>query len=233
MEMDYSQAGEVSWILKNVRLPEMGYFVDVGAHDGRTDSNTYWFEKMMGWKGLCIEPHPQMGQLLHAHRKCKIAQCAVGTQACARFFISEISSWSGTTPPKGNYHEMVVPMLRLDMVLRQASLPRVDVLSIDTEGTELDVLSTIGLDSWAVKALIVEWDSQSREDGNHENEIREYMAAYHYYDFGAKIGANLIYVRKGYQNAVQVGKSEEISVGETSGYCEAVGQGISEPKEVA
>ena len=30
--------------------------MDVGAHDGKTISNTYFFEKELGWKGICIEP---------------------------------------------------------------------------------------------------------------------------------------------------------------------------------
>src|SRR5258706_11369284 len=35
-----------------------GVFVDVGAYDGVALSNTYYFEKELGWQGICIEPNP-------------------------------------------------------------------------------------------------------------------------------------------------------------------------------
>ena len=33
-----------------------GFFVEFGARDGITHSNTAYFERTLGWKGLCIEP---------------------------------------------------------------------------------------------------------------------------------------------------------------------------------
>src|SRR5438270_7132790 len=35
-----------------------GYFVEAGAHDGFTQSNTYWLERFRGWRGLLVEPMP-------------------------------------------------------------------------------------------------------------------------------------------------------------------------------
>ena len=35
-----------------------GKFVEIGAHDGRTLSNTYAFEKIMNWTGVLIEANP-------------------------------------------------------------------------------------------------------------------------------------------------------------------------------
>ena len=35
-----------------------GFFIDIGAHDGVTISNTLFFEKQNDWKGICIEPNP-------------------------------------------------------------------------------------------------------------------------------------------------------------------------------
>jgi len=37
-----------------------GYFVDIGAHDGITNSNSYIFEKYFGWSGICVEPNPNL-----------------------------------------------------------------------------------------------------------------------------------------------------------------------------
>ena len=36
-----------------------GFFIDIGAHDRVTISNTLFFEKHNEWKGICIEPNPK------------------------------------------------------------------------------------------------------------------------------------------------------------------------------
>ncbi|NQV72724.1 FkbM family methyltransferase, partial [bacterium] len=55
-----------------------GIFVDVGAHDGITFSNTYFFESVRGWTGLCIEPNPEVYDRLTFNRKCQTEQVALG-----------------------------------------------------------------------------------------------------------------------------------------------------------
>merc|ERR1711871_555504 len=43
-------------IFKNYRN---GFYIDIGAHDGKNKSNTYYFYKK-GWKGINIEPIPKV-----------------------------------------------------------------------------------------------------------------------------------------------------------------------------
>ena len=47
-----------------------GVFVDIGAHDGIIESNTYFFEKQLGWKGICVEPLPEVFENLKKNRNC-------------------------------------------------------------------------------------------------------------------------------------------------------------------
>ena len=47
-----------------------GYYVDVGAHDGISLSNTYFFEKELGWNGVCIESNSLVYQKLIQNRNC-------------------------------------------------------------------------------------------------------------------------------------------------------------------
>ena len=42
-----------------------GFFVELGAHDGVTQSNTFYFEKNKNWRGILIEPTP------HVFKKCE------------------------------------------------------------------------------------------------------------------------------------------------------------------
>jgi FkbM family methyltransferase len=62
------------WFFKN-RKP--GFFVDVGAFDGVTGSNTYFLEKHLKWDGIAFEPHPSTFEILRANRSCRLIQgCA-------------------------------------------------------------------------------------------------------------------------------------------------------------
>ena len=55
------QFGEVSIIEPLLRGIKKGFYVDVGAHDGVTDSNTLYFYRR-GWRGVCVEPHKRYYQ---------------------------------------------------------------------------------------------------------------------------------------------------------------------------
>ena len=62
------------WFFKD-RVP--GFFVDVGAYDGVSGSNTFYFEKRLGWKGVAFEPNPSAFEVLRATRSCRLIQgCA-------------------------------------------------------------------------------------------------------------------------------------------------------------
>ena len=45
-----------------------GIFVDVGAHDGKTYNNTLFFEETHNWKGINIEPLPNVFKQLQVVR---------------------------------------------------------------------------------------------------------------------------------------------------------------------
>src|SRR5262249_42686029 len=44
-------------------------FVDIGARDGETHNNTAFFERSMGWRGLCLEPAPDLAAKLKSARR--------------------------------------------------------------------------------------------------------------------------------------------------------------------
>ncbi len=61
----YAQLNQDRNVLNHYNQLKHGYFVDVGAHDGITLSNTYLLEKYYEWSGICIEPLPnQFNKLL-------------------------------------------------------------------------------------------------------------------------------------------------------------------------
>jgi FkbM family methyltransferase len=152
-----SQQGEDLWIATTRNLPHTGVFVDVGAEDGITASNTYHFEQS-GWTGICIEPNPVIFPVLQATRTCRCIEAAIGNDPTQPFYIHPKKGWSGlinegTGAPHG------VAIRRLDEILAHANINHIDLLSIDTEGTELDVLETIDLRKYAPAIIIIEWNT--------------------------------------------------------------------------
>lgn len=54
-----------------------GIFLDIGANDGITISNTYLFEKHRNWSGLCIEPHIEIFKKCVDNRSCYLENCCI------------------------------------------------------------------------------------------------------------------------------------------------------------
>jgi len=50
-----------------------GVFVEAGANDGVTQSNTYYFEKFRGWTGLLVEPEPALAAACRRNRRAPVA----------------------------------------------------------------------------------------------------------------------------------------------------------------
>src|SRR5579872_3076879 len=63
-----------------------GVFVDVGAYDGEKLSNTYFFEKALGWKGVCIEPIRAQFEAMEKVRGCTLVWgCAYDVDGTVEF----------------------------------------------------------------------------------------------------------------------------------------------------
>jgi FkbM family methyltransferase len=164
----------------NSMLPDGGFYVDVGAHDGRSMSNTYHLERSKGWNGILIEPILSIYLRLRELRSLDtniFVNCA-----CVSFefddvnlemqygdsmsFAPEISSVEKSEWSKGakkflrvNEQSLVtwVPARTLQSILDEASAPQViDFLSIDVEGAELEVLRGVNFGSYRFRIICVE-----------------------------------------------------------------------------
>jgi FkbM family methyltransferase len=152
----HSQHGEDRWIVHNCVLPDSGVFVEMGAGDGIELSNTYHFEQR-GWTGLLIEPNPFVREALHRNRKCAIMHCAIGNPEESRpYFVHRIPGWSGFD--RGG-RQVDVEVKRLDTALMDAGITHIDLLSLDTEGTELEIWRTFDHRRWNPRIVIVEFDT--------------------------------------------------------------------------
>ncbi len=62
-----AQAGEDILIYDFFKNRDPGFFVEAGAYDGITFSNTYLLESL-GWRRMLVEPHPRQFELCKANR---------------------------------------------------------------------------------------------------------------------------------------------------------------------
>ncbi|MFZ5953498.1 MAG: FkbM family methyltransferase [Candidatus Dependentiae bacterium] len=174
----YSQVGQDKFVnehyFKNMRN---GTFVEIGAYNGVCFSNSYFFEKELGWKGLCIEPVPRIFADLKAARNCTCIQAAMaGTEGMMQFVdIAKLEELSGlkkffdeephrwkvvnlylaTTP--GSYYTIIdIPVITFNKTMDEHGITRVDYLSIDTEGSELDIIKSIDFDHIPIFVISVE-----------------------------------------------------------------------------
>jgi FkbM family methyltransferase len=148
----------------------VGVFVEVGAFDGESVSNTSCLADC-GWEGFYIEPvKKHYLECLERHQKnnVKVSNLAIGTEEGAQKIYS--SGIVSTLDPE--HSEMLSYMeifgypqfsleeceqVRLDTYLNQNNIPKnFDLLVVDVEGRENDVFSSFDLNEWRPKMLIVE-----------------------------------------------------------------------------
>lgn len=173
--MYYSQFKQDQFINeKFVNNRRGGFFVDVGAHDGVMYSNSYFFEKELGWNGICIEPLEEEFKKLSQNRNSiNINSCAFSHDGNVMFtsvqdkksphghsydMLSGITENHGTAGRVKNFEleskSIEIPCVRLQTVFSKHQVQHVDYLSIDTEGSEFEVLK--GIDFSAVHINIIE-----------------------------------------------------------------------------
>ena len=65
-----SQVGQDLWIIDTLDFKRNGYFLDIGALDGTTHSNSLMLERKYGWSGICVEANPYVFPMLSSNRHC-------------------------------------------------------------------------------------------------------------------------------------------------------------------
>lgn len=165
-----------------------GTCIEVGAYDGIKGSNTKYFDDL-GWYSICIEPNPLIYKQLAKNRQFTLNYACVGPNNLKNQ-LKIITLRSGIESSltaleldnrliqdygKDIVHVRPVEVncITLDEIISVLELKFVDFISIDTEGTELDVLHGLDLTKTRPKLLIIE--------NNYEDlSIRDYMDKFGY-----------------------------------------------------
>lgn len=143
-----------------------GFFVEFGAADGKTISNTYLLEKEFGWKGILAEPCRAFHSQLSQNRECIVDHRAVWTVTgetkifteSQDAFLSGISSTEYLNEAVPSIKNYPVETVSLTDLLSDYGAPEViDFLSVDTEGGEAEILkSFINEGKYTARLICVE-----------------------------------------------------------------------------
>ena len=155
-----------------------GFFVEAGANDGYTQSNTYWLERFRGWRGLLVEPMPELAAEARKSRPAStVVQCALvsaaapGQKVRMRFgdLMSMVegareSDWpqNGTILGWRDPYELDVDARTLSSLLDEIDAPEVDLLLLDVEGFEASALQGLDLERHAPRYVLVEIHDRDR-----------------------------------------------------------------------
>ena len=179
-----------------------GVCIDIGAGFGTERSNTYYFEKKY-WRCLCIEPNPGLYNHMRMYRRLALnIACSNYDKKGVSFQIYDINDGNQEAisslvvdkrlveSHKGminKVEEIKVEVKKLDTVLSRINLEKIDFVSIDTEGTELEVLMGFDINRWKPSLFII-------ENNFEESKFLDYLRDFGY-KFSQRIGVNDFFTR--------------------------------------
>lgn len=179
----YSQFSQDKLIDKILKKKEHGFFVDIGANDGISGSNSYFFEKFRKWNGIGIEPNPLVYEKYLQNRKSdginaavsrlsgemEFMQCEGYTEMLSGLIDSYDASHIQRIEKEikqhgGSYRKIKVPCFTLNEILTKANVTEVDYCSIDTEGNESEIIKSINFSKFSFNVFSIEWNYGSQKE---------------------------------------------------------------------
>ena len=175
--MSKSQLRQDLNVIEFYNFKENGFFVDIGASDGISLSNTYLLEKNYNWKGICVEPIlDDFKKLINVRNNSICINKAVFSESDLEldFAIKHFNMCSGLVQTmddnvtidnvvhdrsvKHDLKEIIkVKTITLNDLLEINNSPNyIDYLSLDTEGSELEILKSVNFNKYKFGIIDVE-----------------------------------------------------------------------------
>lgn len=141
---------------------ECGFFIELGANDGLTQSNTAFFEFSRKWKGILIEPSViGYESCLKNRQNSKCFNCACVSNDYKNDFVYgdfQHNSLMASINGERQSSDMLVKVCAktLESILDTQDISNIDFLSLDTEGYELNILNGLNLDKYRPNYMLIE-----------------------------------------------------------------------------
>jgi len=164
-----SQLFQDLFVLYTLNSKTNGFFVEFGATNGKSLSNTYLLEKEFGWKGIVAEPGKVWHEDLHKNRSCIIEDRCVWSSTGEELIFFETTNMAELSTIKGyaetdyfseertQRKEYRVQTISLNDLLKFHKAPDIiDYLSVDTEGSEFEILKGVDFSKYKFRTITVE-----------------------------------------------------------------------------
>jgi len=172
-----SQFSQDLFVLKESKYKRGGFFVEFGATNGIEGSNSYFLEREYSWSGILAEPAKCWATELSRNRNAVIDHRCVWVVSGQQIefheadvpTLSTMSLFKDSdmhTSARSNGSSYMVETVSLIDLLDQHNAPKtIDYLSIDTEGSELAILSAFDFSKYDVKIISCEhnWTSDREQ----------------------------------------------------------------------
>jgi len=172
---NHSQSNQDLFVLYFTNyLGKKGFFVEIGAGDGVNISNTYLLEKI-GWTGILVDPVDYNSGNMKLRKCIKDNRCIYSKtglkisfaenpdvpvfpgQSLSQNFSGILKHLSGPVKTDKLYKVRDVETVSLNDLLKQYNAPnKIDYISIDTEGSEFEIISNFDFNKWDVEIFTIE-----------------------------------------------------------------------------
>lgn len=159
---------------------EDGFYIECGANDGVNQSNTWYFEKKLRWKGLLIEPIKSVFNELkknRSHENFFINKALRPISYKKKTIILNINTkdtlTTRSTLDNLDRRKVKVRSTNLNYILKKIKAPReIDFFSLDVEGDEFKVLNGVNFMKYSFKYILIEC--------NKIKEMKKFLSKYNY-----------------------------------------------------
>jgi FkbM family methyltransferase len=210
----FSQVGEdiiVNYLFQALRIQNPTY-LDIGTNLPVTGNNTYFFYNR-GSRGVCIEPDPELFQLIRRHRpKDKVYNAGIGlygsTNGDLYIFPHPYTGWNTFSKEEAQKREREtgikvkevrsLPLKNINEIMSEDFGSHPNFISIDVEGLDLDILKSLNFDKYLPEIFCVETITFSLTNKEQKiQEIIEFMQSKGYFVY-ADTHVNTIFCNKKY-----------------------------------
>lgn len=172
-----SQMRQDLFVLFVTNMKQNGYFVEFGACDGIELSNTLTLEKDFKWFGILSEPCVFWIDSLKNNRKCSIDERAVWTknnesllfnqvqhiQTLSNIDIINPDDWASPIRNEDRNIKYEVKSVTLETMLKEHNAPKIiDYMSIDTEGSEYEIIKDFDFSKYDIKIITIEHNNTGK-----------------------------------------------------------------------
>lgn len=214
--ISYAQLNQDTHVAKILNNMTGGFFVESGAFDGVHISNSWYLETQLGWKGLLVEANPHLYRKIidKSRRNVSVIHSCLSpvNQPTVLPFrlagpvgglvdhmsenhikrvdreVSNKEPWM--TGESGSGKVMNVSCWPLHSMLKVLGVDRVDYWSLDTEGSEPQILAATDFDAIDIRVMTIEVS-----DAVAEKKVKDFFATRPEYKLHSKVEFDLVYVK--------------------------------------